>query len=823
MKTFAYIAVDQQGHAVSGRVEAADWSSAESLLAARGLRECRQAPLDRPAEELAPLSTADAVELASYLSQLAKAGLPLGGALRAAAQDAPPGRLPQAMGALAAKLEAGHSLESALESLSSRLPAHVRELVIAGTRSGRLAQTLEGILAHERGMDDMTRQLWQAALYPAVLLGFLIAWLLFTTLWLIPEMHADLLLADFTANVPPTARHLIEFARITPPLLLATLCTTLIIVGAARWFGGAGAVSRLFAQVPLLGTAWWYRGLTEFCGLLGVFLEQQLPLGDALRLVSTTARDPAVAAACRKAAAEVAQGRDLSQCLEQDSLFPPTLVHLVRWGEQHSALSDALASARQVFCDRLELQTQLVRMVLPPIAFFLIAGSVLFVVAGMFGALQRLIFDLSTWTASTPRAVPLMTFIQPSGVASLLVVGASLLLVAQVLRTMAAGADASRRLLRFTGFVLIAIGLLEACFLATGRLAIPVWVILMVFWARGAMHYRTTQKRNLFSALALAVKKQMPLAPMALAFADEQEGGFADRARALAKKLEQGASLSDAIVQSRGALPAEAALAANIAAESGDLPGALNATTYNSVFDRTLLRPVMLRLIYVFPAMLFFLAFMKIKIEPSMVKIFRDFGTQLPPVSRAFMGFTGTGETMITTLFLLMTAIVLFAILGWLQWRGTMIPRLPGLKRTINWVDMGVALRVLALAARLNRPLPSVFHALARFHPKRSVRNRMTSVVKDADSGRPWQESLRRQRLLSATDSAILDAAQRSGNLPWALCEMAESFERRATYRLQALAQVVLPVLLLPVGIFVLFLAVAYFSPLTQLIRSLSL
>jgi type II secretory pathway component PulF len=825
VKTFTFNAVDQQGRPVSGSVEAADWQAAAALLIARGLRECRQPPQDPPAEKLPALSAADALELASYLSQLAKGGLPLASALRAGANDLPSGPLPRAMSALAARLEAGHSLDSALESLSSRLPARLREMLIAGAGSGRLAETLEAILAHDRGMEDMTRQFWQAAVYPTVVLGFLVAWLLFTSLWLVPAMHVDSLLSDLStavARVAPASKRLSEFARVTPPLLLATLCVTAMIVGVAWVIGGAGAVSRMFAHVPLLGPAWWYRGLAEFCGLLSVFLEQRLPLDDALRRISTTARDPAVAAACRKAADEVAQGKDLSQCLERNALFPATLIYFARWGQRHSALSEALASARQMYCDRLELQTQLVRLIFPPIVFLLVAGSVLFVVGGIYGALQQIIVDLSTWTRSAPRRVPFADSIQLSGLASVFVVGVSLLAAAHVLKTMAGEADASRRLLRYTGFVLIAVGLLGSCLMAGGFWGLVALLIAMGVWWRGATHYRAAQKRNLFSALALAVEKQMPLAPMALAFAHEQEGGFADRAYALAQKLEAGASLSDAIVRSSRTLPPEAALAAHVAAESGDLPGAFSATTYNSVFDRTLLRPVMLRLIYVFPAMLIFLAYMKIKIEPSMAAIFRDFDTDLPLLTRGVMGLTGTAGTMITTFFLLMVAMIVLTVLAWLQWRGTLQPRLPGLKRTINWVDMGAVLRVLALAARSNRPLPNVLHAISRFHPKRSIRNRMRWVVRDTNNGRPWQESLQRQRLLGATDAALLAAAQRSGNLSWALGEMAESFERRATHRLQALAQIVLPVMLLPVGICVLLLAVAYFSPLTLLIENLS-
>ncbi len=818
MNTFAYVAVDREGRPVKGTVEAVDWQAAQELLAARGLRDCQ---LDTGA--LSPdtgpaLSAADAVELAGYLSALAKAGLPLGDAMRAVAKDLPARPLSKALDALSKKLEAGHSLQAALESLGSRLPAHLRELIVAGARSGKLTQTLDRLLAHQREMNDMTGRFWQAISYPAVLMVFLTGWLLFATLWLVPEMQVESLLSDFgsnAANLTGPGQRLAEFARVAPRLILGSLCAMLLLVGAVRVFGGTRQVSRLFAQLPLVGPAWAYRGLVELSGLLAVFVEQQIPLGEALRLASLAARDPAVRAACRRAAEGVAAGRELSQCFEGQSFFPPPFVNLIRWGERHGALADALHTAHDMFFDRFELQTQLTRLIVPPIAFALIAASALFVASGVLG-IMSLIEGLVYWPPR-PATVPLGYYVRLSGLASVLVFGASLLVAAHVLKTIAADTGASPALLRFTGWVLVVVGLSGACSFMPGGWGFFAWLIVMGLCIRGAMHYRAMQQRNLLGALTLAVSKQMPLAPMALAFADEQEGGFALRARELAQKLEAGASLAEAIQRSRGALPPEAALAAEVGADSGDLPAALHATTFHYAFDRALLRPVMLRLIYVFPVMLGFLYFMKLEIEPAMVKIFADFGTPLPPITTSVIG-----SSIVKTAGLpLLIVLVGWAILAWLQWRGTLRPRLPGVKRIINWVDMGPVLRVLALATGHDRPLPHTLHAIAIFHPKRSVRRRMHAAVQDCNRGMPWCDSLRRQRLLSQTDVAVLGAAQRSGNLPWAMREMAESFERRATFRLQALVQGVMPLLLLPVGLCAAVLITAYFVPLTVLIRSL--
>src|SRR5689334_7011005 len=96
------------------------------------------------------LWAADSIELATHLAELAKAGLPLAGGLRALADELPRGRLARTCRALADKLDSGVPLEQAIGSRDMRLPAHMRALLVAGVRSGRLVEVLEQYLDHQR-------------------------------------------------------------------------------------------------------------------------------------------------------------------------------------------------------------------------------------------------------------------------------------------------------------------------------------------------------------------------------------------------------------------------------------------------------------------------------------------------------------------------------------------------------------------------------------------------------------------------------------------------------------------------------------------------
>jgi type II secretory pathway component PulF len=442
-----------------------------------------------------------------------------------------------------------------------------------------------------------------------------------------------------------------------------------------------------------------------------------------------------------------------------------------------------------------------------------------------------------------------MDGVQLSGVASVLAMGAALVFAGSLLAAAPPRNSPVAGVLRYTGWTLLVVGVLAVWLLVAGWLGLIAWPITMVIWARAAWNYRAVQKRNLLAALALAAHQNMPLAPMARAFAEEQDRGFAARVRALAARLEQGLDPKQALAESHTALPPEAALAAAVARDTGDLAGALDATTYASVFDRGWLQPMIARLFYLLGTilcMVVVISFLQIKVAPSWVKILQDFDMQyqvpaltlpapvdpplpnswidwmvvnLPPAVYTVVFYSATLAMLILWALLFLT---IAAIYTWLQWRGTLMPRLPGLRRIINWVDMAPILRILALEAKAQRPLPGTLETVAALHPKRAVRRRMRRVAQEVNRGVAWQESLRQQGLLRGVDAAVLGAATRSGNTPWALTQMADSFERKASWRLKALVQVVAPLAILPLALGVAFVAWAYFLPIGELIKGLS-
>ena len=162
------------------------------------------------------------------------------------------------------------------------------------------------------------------------------------------------------------------------------------------------------------------------------------------------------------------------------------------------------------------------------------------------------------------------------------------------------------------------------------------------------------------------------------------------------------------------------------------------------------------------------------------------------------------------------------AIYCLLRYSGWISFNLPGANRFLRRRDMACVLETLALVVERRQPLTPALATLALTYPKTGIRRRLRGVWTDVQRGGDWCHSLTRHRLIKRRDEAVLQSAVRAGNLGWALRQLADSQRRRFMYRLNTLAQVTFPPVVIFVGALVALLVIGFFMPLISLISRLT-
>ena len=259
--------------------------------------------LARKSVSSSSLTLDELVLLTEELQALVRAGVPLDIGLRSSAGRMPR-RLRRMTQGLSDALASGATLSQALDSLGETIPAPYRTLVEVGARTGRLDDLLQELARFSSLVRDMQKQLSAAIIQPLALLcvGYLLS-LLFVEV--LATRFADFYV-DLRTAPPVWIRAAMVLRESLPywgpgiPLLLVLFFVVRWFVLTPSWqpvpdFGGAARF------IPGMAHAIRETEAARFGQLLAMLLEAQVPLTDALPIVSGAVSDPRLRQWCLKA------------------------------------------------------------------------------------------------------------------------------------------------------------------------------------------------------------------------------------------------------------------------------------------------------------------------------------------------------------------------------------------------------------------------------------------------------------------------------------------------------------------------------------------
>jgi type II secretory pathway component PulF len=767
-----------------------------------------------------PLSAGDAAELAARVAELANAGLPLAPGLRAAAADLPNSRLAAALARVAAALERGESLEQAITAERGSLPSHLQALIAAGVRSGKLGLVLEEFVRFRQIAEEARRSVWRALAYPILLLMLIVAIISFYFAYVFPSLAR---LQGILRSEPETG---VEASRWVEEHSDGLLIAAIVVVSLLAFlaFNSRRLTRRMLNRAPLFGALWRFAGMAEWAELLRILLSNEVPMPEALRLSAAGIRDADLSSAVGLVAARVESGMRLADAVEGLPAFGATIKPILAWGEAHSRHPEALDVIASMAIQRLELRADLIKAIVPPAVFIVVTGIILVTVRLPARAIMaaNLTWFYSSSSSSAELRLPSPSF---SGAASLLLIGTVVLIALGIVyRGRKPPADQPQILMRLAGWLLLAIGILGMLLVVFDEMGLILWLIGIGCWGGAVYRFRRSQQLTQLKLLAISADRGMPLEPAVRALAEEEGGPYFWRATKLADSLAAGTPLALAIEANHKTLPPLTFMAARI----GEVTGALGATLRSVDTRRNrpsgILHEPSTRLssfFYIITVLGVAVPYTALKIVPKSEKIYLDFHRQLPPFTAAMFQVLSSSLT-ITLCVLSLAAAVFVAIYGMLRELGWIRFDLPPFGRLTAPLDAAVVLRLLSLVAQRGRPTEQALDFLAHYYPRQLMRRRLRRASADIGRGRDWSGSLRAAKLVQKTDEAILRAAARVGNVPWALNEAAANGERRMNFRLSAIGQIVFPLLILLVGAAVMAFVVGWFLPLIELINGLA-
>lgn len=398
--TFEFRAIDHAGLSSAGELEAESKAAVGEQLRQRGL-----IVLD-VSEKTNPLAIEDVFkrwkkvdmrELAVFSRQFATlvaSGMPMLRTLQTLEEQTLDEQIKEAIAGVRSDVEAGSSLEQAMERYPKVFDRLFRAMVRSGEQSGRLDEVLDRIAFQVEKSDALRRQVKSALMYPALVFGFAGVVLIAIVGFVIPvfakifeelaEEHPE-----EKAELPiPTkicvgASHLLTGSWYI--LIPAIAITFFVFFKWKKTDQGSDLWDRAKLRLPFkIGDVIQKVALARWSRTFAGSVSAGVPMLQSIKLTGETAGNSVLERSMEDVYDSVKRGGTLAGPIEDNAIFPPMVGHMVAVGEETGQLQPMLAKVADFYEAEVDAKVKALTALIEPIMIVFVGGIVGFIVVSMY-------------------------------------------------------------------------------------------------------------------------------------------------------------------------------------------------------------------------------------------------------------------------------------------------------------------------------------------------------------------------------------------------------------------------------------------------------
>ncbi len=347
--TFAFRAMDLAGTTSAGELEAESKASVSEQLRQRGLIVLDVSEKNEPfklEDVFRRWKKVDMRELAVFSRQFATlvgSGMPMLRTLHTLEEQTQDEQIKEAVAGVRADVEAGSTLEQAMERYPKVFDRLFRAMVRSGEQSGRLDEAMDRIAFQVEKADGLRRQVKSALMYPSLVFGFAIVVLVAIVVFVIPTFVG--IFEDIATENPGESSDLPLPTQICVSVSDALtgywyIIIPALVISVAAFFKwkkterGHEIWDRFKLRLPAkIGDVIQKVALARWSRTFSGAVSSGVPMLQAIKLTGETSGNIVVEQAMDDVYASVKQGGSLAGPIEDNPIFPPMVGHMIAVGE----------------------------------------------------------------------------------------------------------------------------------------------------------------------------------------------------------------------------------------------------------------------------------------------------------------------------------------------------------------------------------------------------------------------------------------------------------------------------------------------------------
>lgn len=391
MPIYVWKGKNSYGEKRKGELEAPDENSALAQLRRMRIDNVKIKEKPKDILEQIPLfqpkvTGKDLVIFTRQLSTMIDAGLPLVQCLQILGKQQENSTFKKIILEIQTDVETGTTLADSMRKHPKVFDNLYSNMIEAGELGGILDTILSRLAVFKEKAMALQKKIKGAMTYPAICLGISLIILVVILVFVVPVF--DKMFQEFGSALPAPTQMVVNMSHFFKGnfiyIVVAAVFFTWIFKRIYNTEKGRLKIDAALLKSPVVGTLLRRVAVSKFTRTLSTMLQSGVPILEALQVVGRTSGNKVIERAVFRVADSIAEGRPISEPLDESGVFPNMVVQMINVGESVGALDTMLEKIADFYDEEVDQAVENLTAMIEPFMMVFLGGMIGGLVVAMY-------------------------------------------------------------------------------------------------------------------------------------------------------------------------------------------------------------------------------------------------------------------------------------------------------------------------------------------------------------------------------------------------------------------------------------------------------